>query len=295
MTTNVACFIFIYLRFFWCAALSHIPSLLALVWCSITFLFCLFVCLFIAVFAFHPNKYVTPDTTSPDQWPRFFSLPVIYLMIITIINDGTLISIGYDNATPSKYPERWVLPVLFIVSISLGVVACLSSLILLYLCLDSWHGSSLFQKWHIGSLTYGQIVNAIFLKVAVSDILTLFSARTAHLFFFQRKPHWVLLVCTGTALCISTTLALAWPCSKVDKIHVCGLAYEKGQKIALWIWLYCIIVFLIQDCVKVATWRLIIHFNLFNVNNEVTEKDIKEEKDLTSDKPVEMKEKENHK
>jgi len=224
---------------------------------------------FIAVLSFNPSDYAAQyNPVDQQDWPGFFSLPVIFLMIITLINDGTLISIGYDHAVPSKYPERWILPVIFMISVSLGAIACLSSLILLYFLLSSWQPGGLFQAIGIGGLNYGQIVNSIFLKVAVSDILTLFSARTAHQFFFQRKPHKVLLGCALIALCLSTTLSLSWPNSLLDNVQVCGLGYN-GQKIALWIWIYCFIIFLIQDLVKVCVWRLIIHFNLFNVNNQV--------------------------
>jgi len=215
------------------------------------------------------KEYATRDNPpDAEDWPSFFSLPVIYLMIITLINDGTLISIGYDHAVPSKFPERWILPVLFMVSAALGVIACSSSLILLYFLLSSWDPNGVFQSIGIGGLNYGQIVNSIFLKVAVSDILTLFSARTAHQFFFQRKPHKILLGCALIALCLSTTLSLSWPNSLLDNVQVCGLAYN-GQKIALWIWIYCFLIFLIQDVVKVCVWRLIIHFNILNVNNQV--------------------------
>jgi len=244
---------------------------------------------FIAVFAFKPRDYINDTAPDSDQWPSFFSLPVIYLMVITLINDGTLISIGYDHAVPSRHPERWVLPVIFLVSIALGAIACLSSLILLYFCLTSWEKDNLFQHMGIGGLQYGQIVNTIFLKVAVSDILTLFSARTAHQFFFQRMPHPILVCCTFMALCISTTLATAWPCGKLDEVPVCGLGYH-GQKMAIWIWIYCIVVFFIQDSLKVCTWRLIMYFNFFNVNNEVHVKEqpvyeFKMDEELTVTKP----------
>lgn len=237
---------------------------------------------FIAVFAFNPEDYAK-SSNPPDfeDWPSFFSLPVIFLMIITLINDGTLISIGYDHAVPSKYPERWVLPTLFIVSMALGAIACASSLILLYLCLTSWEPNGLFQDWGIGGLNYGQIVNVIFLKVAVSDILTLFSARTAHQFFFQRKPHPVLLICALVALSLSTTLALAWPKGKLDGVHVHGLGYDH-QKIALWVWIYCFVVFVIQDAVKVLVWKIIIKYNFFNVNNEVKVKLVTEDTEMNN-------------
>lgn len=63
---------------------------------------------FIALFTFKPHKYDPgPAVTGGDEWPEFFSLPVIMLMLITILNDGTLISIGYDNVRPSHMPEKW--------------------------------------------------------------------------------------------------------------------------------------------------------------------------------------------
>jgi H+-transporting ATPase len=258
---------------------------------------------FIAVFAFSPKSYVdhglpvpvaeivpsndtapfapgtpveppTPVAAPPpvipgsEAWPEFFSLPVIYLIIITVINDGTLISIGYDHAVASQFPERWVLPVLFIVATSLGAIACFSSLLWLWWCLDSWNPDGVFQKWGIGGIDqYGHVVNMMFLKVAVTDILTLFSSRTSHQFFFMRRPHFVLGICAVLALGITTTLSLVWPCSKLDKIPVCGLAYKDGKLLALWVWIYCVIVFLIQDIIKVGVWWVIRHFNFFNVHN----------------------------
>jgi len=230
---------------------------------------------FIAVFSFKPSDYAKSANVPEydrENWPAFFSLPVIFLMIITLINDGTLISIGYDFAVPSKYPERWALKILFIVSITLGAVACFSSLLLLYFCLTSWETNGVFAHLGIGGLKYGQIVNTIFIKVAVTDILTLFSARTAHQFAFQRRPHPVLFCCAIIALCLSTTLALAWPEGTLDKVPVCGLAYrdDAGRpEIALWVWIYCILVFLFQDVCKVCVWRILINYNVFNVNNEV--------------------------
>ena len=45
------------------------------------------------------------------QWPTFFQLPVLMLMLITLLNDGTLISIGYDNVVPNPRPDKWNLRV----------------------------------------------------------------------------------------------------------------------------------------------------------------------------------------
>lgn len=51
------------------------------------------------------------QTGEGETFPRFFMLPVLMLMLITLLNDGTLISIGYDRVKPSHMPEKWNLKV----------------------------------------------------------------------------------------------------------------------------------------------------------------------------------------
>jgi len=46
-----------------------------------------------------PEDWEThPGFTDTQIWPEFFHMPVLMLMLITLLNDGTLITIGYDNA-----------------------------------------------------------------------------------------------------------------------------------------------------------------------------------------------------
>ena len=87
------------------------------------------------------------------------------LMLITLLNDGTLISIGYDYVNPSPRPEKWNLRALFVTSASLGGVACLSSLLLLWGALDSHNPNGLFAAFNLPSLEYGKITTLIYLKV----------------------------------------------------------------------------------------------------------------------------------
>ncbi len=46
------------------------------------------------------------------------------LMLITLLNDGTLIATGYDWVIASKTPEHWYLRFILTVSSVLGAVAC---------------------------------------------------------------------------------------------------------------------------------------------------------------------------
>ena len=86
------------------------------------------------------------------------------LMLITLLNDGTLISIGYDRAAASTRPERWNLRQTFFMASVLGLVACLSSLLLLWACLDAATPGSAFQRLGLPALEYGKIITLIYLK-----------------------------------------------------------------------------------------------------------------------------------
>jgi H+-transporting ATPase len=221
----------------------------------------LLVFFFIAVFAFPPTSY--DPGTEAEAWPKFFQLPVLMLMLITLLNDGTLITIGYDYVIPSSRPEKWNLRVLFLTSSILAAVACGSSLLLLWCALDSYNPSGVFQAFGLPHIEYDQIATLIYLKVSLSDFLTLFSARTQGPFYSQRPG--VLLFCGACfALTISTILACVWPTTTLDDLPVKGLARGDYGLWAIWVWIYCLVWWLIQDAAKVLAYKLIYKYNIFN-------------------------------
>lgn len=227
---------------------------------------------FIAVFWFKPVDYMPADWEHlhgfPDTvaWPNFFHMPVLMLMLITVLNDGTLIAIGYDNVTPSKDPQRWNRRVLFTIASVLAGVALISSLLLLGILLASWWPNSVFMKFGLGGISYGQITTCIYLKVSISDFLTLFSARTGGDWFWSTRPANILLMAGGLALSASTIIACTWPASYPDGIYALGLAYNVPKELALWIWIYCIVWWFIQDACKVITMHYMTKYNVFNIN-----------------------------
>ncbi|CAL8471949.1 g11491 [Coccomyxa elongata] len=215
---------------------------------------------FIAVFAFSPHDY-------NYRWPSFFQLPVLMLMLITLLNDGTLISIGYDNVVPNPRPDKWNLRVIFTVASVLGSVACLSSLLLLWACLQSGHPHSLFRRMHLPPIPYAKIITMIYLKVSISDFLTLFSSRTTG-FFWTSPPAPLLTGAALFSLALSTLLACVWPNVTTDRnVPVRGLC-RGGYKIwPVWVWIYCIIWWLIQDTLKVLTYKLLFAFDIFQIKS----------------------------
>jgi H+-transporting ATPase len=104
--------------------------------------------------------------------------------------------------------------------------------------------------------------------VSLSDFLTLFSARTHSEFFWARKPSPVLLGAASLALTISTVLASVWPDGKTDGIEVKGLCLggaTRDKLWPLWVWIYCIFWWFVQDAVKVATYWVMVKYDVFQI------------------------------
>lgn len=190
-------------------------------------------------------------------------MPVLMLMLITLLNDGTLITIAYDYAEASPTPNRWNLPALFLVSSVLGAVSCFSSLLLLWFVLDSWNPDGFFQKLGLDGVQYGQITTAIYLKVSVSDFLTLFSARTGNLYFFQVQPAPILFAGGVIALSLSSILSIFWPDSTPDGILTEGL--RSNMPLFGFVWIYCIIFWFVQDIMKVLAYKFMKAVNFNNI------------------------------
>jgi hypothetical protein len=91
----------------------------------------------------------------------------------------------------------------------------------------------------------------MYLKVSISDFLTLFSSRTVG-WFWSSLPGTMLLAGAGLALSLSTALACAWPHGNLHGIEVEGLALGEYRLWPLWVWLYCIVWWFIQDACKVG-------------------------------------------
>jgi H+-transporting ATPase len=223
---------------------------------------------FIGLFALPPKNY---GFTDPNF--QFFHIPVLMFMLITLLNDGTLMSIGYDHVFPSPRPQRWNLRALFFVAAVLATVACISSLILLWMALDQYdnplatepRSGSVFAAIGLPHMKGGQVVTMLYLKVSISDFLTLFSARTQYDWFWSYAPSKVLLVGAVFSLTISTMVASFWPDGHPDNISTRGLSHDGGghRWLPIWVWLYCIFWWFLQDVAKVLSFKIMDHFDMF--------------------------------
>jgi len=232
---------------------------------------------FIAVFAYRPNEYMPKDwQTNPDfravepnmqEWPPFFHMPVLMLMLITLLNDGTLITIGYDIAIAPKTPPQWNMRFLFSMAFVQSFVAMISSLNLLWILLRSWEEDSWMKQLGIGGISYGKITTSVYLKVSVSDFLTLFSARAGGDWFFMVRPAKILLIGAFIALSSSTMIAMFWPLSYPDQIETEGLVRSPPYTLEAFVWAWSLAWWLAEDAAKVFCRWIVHRYNIFDINN----------------------------
>ncbi|KPA78643.1 putative mitochondrial P-type H -ATPase, putative (H1A-1) [Leptomonas pyrrhocoris] len=220
---------------------------------------------FIACFSLTPKDY---GSTDPEF--QFFHLPVLMFMLITLLNDGCLMTIGYDHVVPSERPQKWNLPVVFVSASILSAVACGSSLMLLWVGLEGYSPDFYYDSWfrHMGlaQLPQGKLVTLMYLKISISDFLTLFSSRTGGNFFFYMTPSPILFCGAIISLLVSTMAAAFWHKTRPDEVLTEGLAWgdtNAEKLLPLWVWIYCIVWWLVQDIVKVIAHIFMDWIDLF--------------------------------
>ena len=196
---------------------------------------------FISCVFYHPSQF-------NDAWPQHFAIPVIALVTITILNDGTIISVAYDNVHASMQPEKWDLNILYIVSSAVGLTALASSVILLSSALASHDPTGIWAQLGLPEMSYGEIQTLIYLKISLSDYFSVFNSRTKG-WFWSRAPSVVLVGAFLIATGASTLLAVYWPFGN----GMVGISWEMSG----WCWLYVIVWAFIQDAGKVLTYQLL--------------------------------------
>ncbi|CAG9326378.1 unnamed protein product [Blepharisma stoltei] len=213
---------------------------------------------FITMCSVNPDSDFTchyhDDKSECKHIPNTFTLPVIAIVLITVLNDGTIVSIAYDRVTVSKKPERWNLTLMFFNAVTCGTIALVSSIILLLTSLDNLDSRDpdpFYNAFNISVFKYGEVLTAIYMKVALSDFLTLFAART-NSWFWTRKPGYILLFAFIFATLCATFFSTYWflNFNNGDSGNMPDMK-PISWKLAGFIWGFDIVFFILQDIVKV--------------------------------------------
>ena len=164
---------------------------------------------------------------------NFYPVTAVMIVLLALLNDGAILSIAYDHVRYSNQPEAWNMPVVLGVATVLGVTGVLASFGLFYL------GERVFH------LSRTMIQSFMYLKLSVAGHLTIFLTRTRVPFWSHRPAPILLGAVVGTQLLATL-------------ISVYGAFMAPiGWGWALFVWGYALVWFLVNDRVKLTTYRLI--------------------------------------
>jgi H+-transporting ATPase len=154
--------------------------------------------------------------------------------MLALLNDGAILSIAYDNVQYKNAPEAWNMRLVLSISTVLGVLGVIAAFGLFFLGERVFH----LDRAHIQTLMY--------LKLSVAGHLTIFLTRTRGPFWSIRPARILWMAVLGTQA-IATCIA----------IFGLGLVTPLGWKWALLVWGYAIAWALVNDRIKLLTYRIL--------------------------------------
>jgi len=164
---------------------------------------------------------------------NFYPVTAIMIVLLAILNDGAILSIAYDNVRYSNQPEVWNMRSVLGIATILGVFGVISSFGLFYL------GETVLH------LNNDVIQTLMYLKFSVAGHLTVFVARTYGPFWSIKPARILVFAVIGTQI-VATFIA------------VYGLFMTPlGWTYAGLVWGYALVMFLIQDRIKLFGYRLL--------------------------------------
>jgi len=165
----------------------------------------------------------------------FYPVTALMIVVLAILNDLPIMMIAFDNAPVAAKPVRWQMNRIMTLATILGILGVISSFILLWVAREYFH------------LDAGVVQTLVFLKLAVAGHITIYLARTGQQHFWERPYPSLALFGTAEITQIGATL-----------IAIYGVLMTPiGWTLALIVWGYALLSFLINDQIKVWLFRKI--------------------------------------
>ncbi|XP_073288794.1 plasma membrane ATPase 1-like [Primulina huaijiensis] len=174
-----------------------------------------------------------------------FDFPPFMVLIIAILNDGTIMTISKDRVKPSPLPDSWKLAEIFTTGIILGSYLAMMTVIFFWAAYDTNFFTSVFgvqsleKKFHPH---YRKLASAVYLQVSIISQALIFVTRSRSWSFVER-PGLLLIGAFLAAQLVATLIAVYanWSFSAIEGI---------GWGWAGVIWLYNVICYIPLDFIK---------------------------------------------
>ncbi|KAF6158001.1 hypothetical protein GIB67_008130 [Kingdonia uniflora] len=170
-----------------------------------------------------------------------FDFSPFMVLIIAILNDGTIMTISKDRVKPSPMPDSWKLKEIFATGVVLGTYLAVMTVIFFWIAHDTEFFSERFGVRSI-SHSHEELTAALYLQVSIVSQALIFVTRSRSWSFVER-PGLLLVAAFLAAQLVATLIAVYadW-----------GFARIKGMGWG-WagvVWLYSIIFYIPLDVLK---------------------------------------------
>lgn len=163
----------------------------------------------------------------------FYPITALMIIMLALLNDLPILAIAYDNTKVNTKPVRWNMPEMLTVSSVLGVTGVISSFLLFFLLKENGFSEDMIRTM-------------LFLKLVVAGHSTLYITRTDGWFWERPWPAPLLFCATFGTEILGTVFA------------VYGfLITPIGWEYALWMWIYALAWFMVNNVVKMTVYRLL--------------------------------------
>ena len=169
---------------------------------------------------------------------NFYPVTAIMIVLLALFNDAPIMAIAYDNVRYSPEPERWNMRVLLSMATFLGLIGVISSFGIFYIGEVVLH------------LPKDAVQTFIFLKLAVAGHLTIFVTRTRGPFWSIRPSGAMFWSAVITKILATFVAVYGWFITPIS------------WKLALMVWGYALVAFLITDFLKVRLYKVLDHRNI---------------------------------
>ncbi|CAI0420874.1 unnamed protein product [Linum tenue] len=170
-----------------------------------------------------------------------FDFSPFMVLIIAILNDGTIMTISKDRVKPSPLPDSWKLKEIFATGVVLGTYLAVMTVLFFF----GAYGSDFFsEKFGVRSIRHSpdELTAAVYLQVSIVSQALIFVTRSRSWSFVER-PGVMLMIAFLIAQLVATLIAVyaSWGFARIKGI---------GWGWAGVIWLYSLVFYFPLDILK---------------------------------------------
>ncbi|KAL6965599.1 P-type H(+)-exporting transporter, partial [Sarracenia purpurea var. burkii] len=170
-----------------------------------------------------------------------FDFSPFMVLIIAILNDGTIMTISKDRVKPSPVPDSWKLKEIFATGIVLGSYMAFMTLLFFWLASDTDFFTRTFGVRSISGHT-DELTAALYLQVSIVSQALIFVTRSRSWSFVER-PGFLLVSAFVAAQLVATIIAVY---ANWEFAHVQGIGWGWAGII----WIFSIVTYVPLDILK---------------------------------------------